>query len=408
MKKKLNPKAFNKWIFKIIDNYKHRIEVYKGGAGSGKSYGACQKILLKAMNSKRRVLVVRKISNTIKASIWQLFLDLLSEAGIKEYCRINKSDLEIELPNGSIFIFKGLDDPEKIKSITGITDIVVEEATEINLDDFTQLNLRLRPKEEYPQIYLMFNPISKKNWTYEYFFVGDTPKNTLIINTTYKDNKFLTKDYKQTLEDLQYRNPAYYKIYTLGEFATLDKLVFPIYTTRIINIDEIKDFPKFTGLDFGYVNDPSAIVNGRIDETNKKIYVCGEYVKKGMLNDEIANVMINLGLSKDKSYGDSAEPKSIAEIQRAGVNIEATEKGKDSVIHGIQWLGQYELIVDERCFKVREELDNYTWKKDKKTGEYINEPVDTFNHTIDAIRYGLNKYIKGTRKPKVIQKPAGL
>ena len=127
-----------------------------------------------------------------------------------------------------------------------------------------------------------------------------------------------------------------------------------------------------------------------------------------MLNDEIAETMISLGLQKDKSYGDSAEPKSIAEIKLKGVNIEATEKGKDSIIHGIQWIQQYRLIVDERCYKVKEELENYTWKKDKKTGEYINEPVDTFNHTIDAIRYGLNKYIKGTRNPKVYAKPVGL
>ena len=118
--------------------------------------------------------------------------------------------------------------------------------------------------------------------------------------------------------------------------------------------------------------------------------------------------MISLGLHKDKSYGDSAEPKSIAEIRLEGVNIEATEKGKDSIIHGIQWIQGYEIIVDERCFKVCEELDNYTWKKDKKTGEYVNEPVDGFNHTIDAIRYGLNKYIKGNIVPKVYVKPIGL
>ena len=406
--KKLNPACFNKWIYDIIDDYKYRIEVYMGGAGSGKSYGACQKILLKALNSKRRVLIVRKVQNTIKVSIWRLMLDLLVEAGIYDFCKINKSDLEIELPNGSLFLFKGLDDPEKIKSITGITDIVIEEATELIEDEFTQLNLRLRPKENYPQIYLMFNPISKKNWVYEYFFLNELDTNTRLVITTYKDNKFLTDDYVAELERLQFRNPAYYRIYTLGEFATLDKLVFPVYTKKIISDDEVKNLPNWTGLDFGYVNDPSAIVNGRIDTVNKKIYVRQEYVKKGMLNDEIANTMIDLGLAKDKSYGDSAEPKSIAEIGSKGVNIEATEKGKDSVIHGIQWIQQYELIVDERCFKVCEELDNYTWKKDKKTGEYINEPVDTFNHTIDAIRYGLNKYIKGIKTPRVVKKPLGL
>lgn len=406
--RELNPDAFNEWIYNIIDDYSNRIEVYKGGAGSGKSYGGCQKIFLKALNSKRRVLVIRKVANTLKTSVWQLFKDLLLESGFYDYCKINKSDYEIELPNGSVFLFKGLDDPEKIKSITGITDIVIEEASEITLDDFTQLNLRLRPKEPNPQIYLMFNPISKKNWTYEYFFTGEAPKNCLIINTTYKDNKFLTDDYRKELENLQYRNPAYYRIYTLGEYATLDKLVFPSYKSKIISKEEVKSLHHWIGLDFGYVNDPSAIVDGYIDTKSKKIFVTGEYVRKGMLNDEIASVMIDLGLSKDKSYGDSAEPKSIEEIRQKGVNIEATVKGKDSVIHGIQWIQQYELIVDERCCKVIEELENYTWKKDKKTGEYINEPVDTFNHTIDAIRYGLNKYIKGTKKPKVYTKPLGL
>lgn len=409
IKKKLNPNAFNKWIYDIIDNYSNRIEVYYGGAGSGKSYGAFQKILLKALNSKRRVLVIRKVQNTLKVSVWRLMLDQLIECGISPYCRINKSDLEIELPNGSTFLFKGLDDPEKIKSITDITDIVIEEASELNEDDFTQLNLRLRPKEANPQMYLMFNPISKKNWTYSYFFSEESDlENTLIIHTTYKDNKFLTDDYREELEKLAYRNPAYYRIYALGEFATLDKLVFPTYTKRIISDEEVKSLPVWTGLDFGYVNDPSAIVHGCIDTIKKKIYVRSEYVKKGMLNNEIGNTLIDLGLHKDKSYGDSAEPKSIAEIRQMGVNIEATIKGKDSVIHGIQWIQNYEIIVDERCFKVCEELDNYTWKKDKKTGEYVNEPVDTFNHTIDAIRYGLNKYIKGGLTAKVYAKPIGL
>lgn len=406
--KKLNKKAFNKWIYDIIDDYSNRIEVYYGGAGSGKSYGAFQKVLLKALKSKRRVLVVRKVGATLKVSVWALMLSLLNASGMYSFSKINKSDFEIELPNGSIFIFKGLDDPEKIKSITDITDIVIEEATELTEDEFTQLNLRLRPKEKNPQIYMMFNPISKTNWVYNYFFCGNKPDNCLVISTTYKDNKFLSKDYCKELEKLKDRNPAYYRIYALGEFTTLDKLVFPTYITKIISDDDVKGLPRWIGLDFGYINDPSALVWGNIDTKNKKIYVRGEYVRKGMKNDEIAETMIDLGIHKDKSYGDCAERKSIDEIKDKGINIDPTEKGKGSIIHGIQWIAQYELIVDERCYKVLEELENYTWKKDKKTGEYINEPVDTFNHTIDAIRYGLNKYIKGTKTPKVYAKPIGL
>lgn len=408
MAKKLNPAKFNKWIYDKIDDYTHRVEVYYGGAGSGKSFGATQKILLKSLKYKRKVLVIRKIQRTIKDSIWSLMISHLHASGYYDACRINRSDYEIELPNGSIFVFKGLDDPEKIKSIDGITDIVIEEATELTEDDFTQLNLRLRALVEYPQIYLMFNPISKKNWVYDYFFVQTLPLNVIVIKTTYQDNDFLSDEYRAELERLKDRNPAYYRIYCLGEFATLDKLVFPTYTKKIISDTEISGLKRWIGLDFGYINDPSAIVWGFIDIAKRKIYVSGEYVRKGMRNDEIAQTMIDLGLHKDKSYGDSAEPKSIDEIKNKGVNIEPTVKGKDSIIHGIQWIQQYELIVDERCFKVIEELENYTWQKDKKTGEYINEPVDTFNHTIDAIRYGLNKYIKGTKTPKVVVKPRGL
>ena len=406
--KKLNPAVFNDWVYSHIDDYSHRIETYYGGAGSGKSYGATQKAYLKALKRPRKVLVIRKIQRTIKDSIWALFISHLHSSGLYNACRVNKSDYEIELPNGSVFLFKGLDDPEKIKSIDGITDIVIEEATELTEDDFTQLNLRLRANAPDLQIYLMFNPISKKNWVYDYFFVRELPDNVKVIRTTYKDNRFLSDEYRQELERLKDRNPAYYRIYALGEFATLDKLVFPVYTKKIVSEDDVKGLNRWIGLDFGYINDPSAIVWGHIDTANKRIYVTGEYVKRGMKNNEIAAAMADLGLCKDKSYGDSAERKSIDEIRDKGVNIEPTEKGKDSVIHGIQWIQQYELIVDERCFKVIEELENYTWKKDKKTGEYVNEPVDTFNHTIDAIRYGLNKYIKGTKTPTVIKKPRGL
>lgn len=402
--RKLNKAIFNDWILERISDYSHRFEVYYGGGGSGKSYGAFQKILLKALKHKRRILVIRKTNKSHKESTFDLIVKLISQTGFYSYCKINNTDYSITLPNGSEFIFSGMDDAEKIKSISGITDIVIEEATELSLDDFTQLNIRLRPDVDCPQIYLMFNPISKANWVYDYWIINP-PDNSVVVQTTYLDNKFLTDEYKAELERLKDRNPSYYRIYCLGEFATLDKLVYPVYTKRLISDEEVQGLAQWQGLDFGYTNDPSAFTWGFFDKDSRKVYIKGEYVKKGMMNDEIAKVITSLGLSKNKTYGDSAEPKSIDELRKLGINIDATEKGKDSIIHGIQWLNQMEIIVDERCSHVIEELENYTWQKDKKTGEYINTPIDSFNHCLDSVRYGLNKYIKGTLQPKIYVKP---
>lgn len=147
------------------------------------------------------------------------------------------------------------------------------------------------------------------------------------------------------------------------------------------------------------MNDPSAFIHVKVDEKNKRVYILEEFTKKGMLNDEIAETIKNLGYSKEVITADSAEQKSITEIRGKGVNrIRAAKKGPDSIRQGIQWLLQYELIVDDRCVKLIEELENYTWKKDKKTGEYTNEPVDSYNHVIDAIRYAVEHRSKSTVK----------
>lgn len=389
-------KVFNKHIYDKLNDYENFTEVHYGGASSGKSHGVVQKVVLKALKDwkyPRKVLFVRKVATTIKDSIFEDVKECLSSFGILDRCKINKSDYRIELPNGALFLFKGMDDPEKIKSVKGVSDVVMEEASEFNLEDYTQLTLRVRDrKHKHKQIYLMFNPVSKKNWVYTYFFVKK-PKNTVIYHTSYKNNRFLDEQTKETIEDLANRNPAYYKIYALGQFATLDKLIFPKYTVRLIDKEKIADLPSFFGLDFGYTNDPSAFIHVKVDEKNKKMYFVEEYVKKGMLNDEIAEVITALGYSKERIIADSAEQKSIAEIRHKGINrISSAAKGKGSILQGIQFIQQYELIIDERCFKLIEELDNYTWKKDRKSGEYINEPVDSYNHVIDAIRYALSKY----------------
>ncbi|HDL4507034.1 PBSX family phage terminase large subunit [Staphylococcus aureus] len=398
--------VFNRNIFEMLTNYDNFTEVHYGGGSSGKSHGVIQKVVLKALKDwkyPRRILWLRKVQSTIKDSLFEDVKDCLINFGIWDMCLWNKTDNKVELPNGAVFLFKGLDNPEKIKSIKGISDIVMEEASEFTLNDYTQLTLRLRERKHInKQIFLMFNPVSKLNWVYKYFFEhGEPMKNVMIRQSSYRDNKFLDEMTRQNLELLANRNPAYYKIYALGEFATLDKLVFPKYEKRLINKDELRHLPSYFGLDFGYVNDPSAFIHSKIDVKNKKLYIIEEYVKKGMLNNEIANVIKQLGYAKEEITADSAEQKSIAEISSHGITrIRPAMKGKDSIISGIQYLNQFDIVIDERCFKTIEELDNYTWKKDKNTGEYYNEPVDTYNHCIDALRYSVEMLMINNKKQK--------
>ena len=384
----LSRTLFNDAYYPYLFNYSHRYEVFYGGAGSGKSHFIAQKLLLKCLREKRKLLVIRKVGRTLKDSCFQLFLDLLSQWRIITYCAINRTTLSIDLPNGSTILFKGLDDSEKIKSITAITDIWAEEATELTEDEFSQLDLRLRARIKHLQFLLSFNPVSKANWCFKHWFAGEPPAGTFILKTTYRDNRFLPADYVASLEAMATSNPTYYRIYALGEFCSLDRLVYTNW--RVQSAEDAPAGALIIGLDFGYANDASALIVARIDEENKRIYIMDEVYKTGMLNDEIANIILYKGLQKEIIIADSAEQKSIEEIKRAGVaRIRPAAKGQGSILQGIQKLQQYELIVSPSCVNTLIELQNYAWKKDRTTNEYINEPCDAYNHALDALRYAL-------------------
>lgn len=381
----------NDVYLRYLGRYTNRTEVYYGGAGSGKSVFVAQKIVIKALKGKRKILVIRKVARTQKESCFTVIKDVLSSLNILDKCTINKSTLDITLPNGSVFLFKGMDDSEKIKSIANITDIWIEEATELNLDDFTQLNLRLRASVPNLQMILSFNPVSKANWCYQSFFAKKT--DAFVLKTTYKDNKFLPRAYIESLEKMIETNYTYYKIYALGEFCSLDKLIYTNWEEKEFNIHEListKKYVTLTGLDFGFTNDPTALVVSLCDSSSKELYIFDEYGNVGMTNPEIAEVLKSMGYSKNVIMADSAEQKSIEEIRRAGITkIKACKKSPDSVKHGIQQLQQYKIYVHPKCVGVITELQNYSWKKDKQTGEYINEAVDQFNHYLDALRYSM-------------------
>lgn len=386
----LKKSIFNDVYYPFLLDYRNRYEIYYGGAGSGKSYFVAQKLVVKACKSKRKILVIRKVDATQKDSCWQLILDILSNFKILEYCKINRSDFTIILPNESMFLFKGLNNSERIKSITNISDIWIEESTEITIDDFSQLDLRCRSNVDNLQIFLSFNPISKANWCYKYWFETKV-NNAFILKTTYKDNlAHLPASYVENLENMIRTNPTYYRIYALGEFCSLNKLVYTNWIKEDLSDSDFRHLPLLVGIDYGFTNDITALVVSYLDEENKKIYIRDEWCATGKTNDEIANVIKSKGLAKSLIIADSAEPKSIEEIRRQGVyRIRESVKGADSIIYGIQKLQQYQLVVNYSCTETITELENYSWQKDKTTNEYINKPIDDFNHTLDALRYSL-------------------
>lgn len=388
---KLSSKLFNDVYLPHLTDYSKRYEVYFGGAGSGKSVFIAQKLIVKACKRKRKVLVIRKFGTTLRDSVFQLIIDILKKWKLYEYCTVNLSTYTIILPNESVFLFKGLDDSEKIKSITDITDIWCEEATELTEDDYTQLDLRLRALVDDLQLFCSFNPVSKANWVYKKWFdpklaVFDALE-TMILKTTYKHNCFLPKAYVKALEEKEKSNPLYYKIYALGEFAVAEGLVITNWVKQDFNPLELaKTLEHRVGMDLGFV-DPSAIIETLYDRANKTIYVFSEFYKKGCQLSELAQAIFDMGLRKVKIMVDAAEPRSREYFRNKGINAQPCIKGSDSVKAGLMFLQDHKIVVHPNCPNFIVELENFSYIKSKLTGEYTDQTTHEWSHAIDACRY---------------------
>lgn len=377
-----------------VEDYSYRYNVYWGGRGSGKTKFIMQKLMIKGLKEKRLILLMRKETNKLRDSVWKELLEIIEDFKLTPFFTINKTEFRATCNiNGTEFKCLGLDEPEKIKGFAGMSDVFMDEITAFNEEDIELIDGTLRSTGyELPlQMYFAFNPISKVNFVYTYFGfdTGITPPDTFILHSTYLDNPHLDESYLKRMDNMKERNYNRWKIEALGEFVTLDKLVFQNWKSEEFNYAEIKG-QLICGLDFGFINDISAFVASILDEKNKRIYIFKEWGDTGKTNQELAKIIESLGFAKSIIIADSAEKKSIEEIKRAGVNrIRASVKGPDSIMHGIQALQNYEIIVHPSCTGIITELENYSWQKDKKTNEYINKPIDAFNHFIDALRYSL-------------------
>lgn len=380
--------------FVQIFSNKSRYQIAWGGAGSGKSHIVARKLLFRMLNEsnvKHNILIIRKVDRTIKKSVWTLMKNIISKWGLYDEFHFNQTDRTmVWKETGAQFMFSGLDDVEKLKSIEGVTSIWVEEATELLQDDFEQLDLRLRGEFGcLKQIILTLNPISDQHWIKRIFF-DDPIDGVFTLHTTYLDNAFIDDEYKMVMTNKKKSNPRYYNIYALGNWGTADGLIFNNVTQRLIREAEIDSLESVQGLDFGYTNDPTSFNVSYIDQINKKIFVYDGFYEKGLSNSAIASNIKKLLLHRHLTIADSSEPKSIDYLKTKGIIVEGARKGADSINAGIDFLLEYEIIVNAHLVEFKTEFDNYSWKV--KDGKSTNKPVDDFNHFIDSLRYATEKF----------------
>jgi phage terminase large subunit len=396
MKFDINPLLFNPVYLPYIED-ETRFQIFFGGASSGKSYFIAQRLVRDTMDG-RNTLVLRNTARYLRSSCWNETVKAITRMGLSDFFVISKTEMLItSVRRGSQILFAGLDDVEKIKSITPakgvLTDIWIEEATEIARDDYKQLEKRLRGESRHPKrITLSFNPIFKEHWLFtEFFGHWDESKSSYrddglsILKTTYKDNRFLTVDDRAALEnetDLYYR-----EVYSLGNWGVLGDVIFRNWTTE--DKEEMKKSADklLFGLDFGFSSDPAAAVKIEYDKAHKRIYILDELYERGLTNNALADVLKPF-VGQHYITCDSSEPKSVKELQNLGIKALGAKKGPDSVMHGIQWLQGHEIIVDVKCQHMKNELQLYQWRKDKD-GNSMRVPEDRNNHLIDALRYAV-------------------
>ena len=373
---------------------------------SAKSWFITQKLLIKALKDKRRVLVCRRYGSTLRQTVYETFKQVISSFKITQYCKFNESMLKITLPNGSEFIFIGLDEETKLLSLANISDIFVEEIWEVSRDLWEQLDLRMRGKAECPQLFAAFNPIQKSSWLFEYC-EKNPPDSFLYVHSTFRDNPFLSDDYIKSLEDLYKTNPAKARIFCDGEWG-INPEGLVIQNWRKQDFDPMHlaslGYEHRVGMDLGWV-DKSAIIDSLYDRQNKTIYVFDEFYKSGCQLSELADQIKKMGLQKCKIYVDAAEPRSIQFFRQEGINATACYKGRDSVKAGLMFLQDNLIIVHPKCKNFIMELENFSYVKSKLTGEWTEDTTHEWSHAIDACRYAYSD-IYANPKLKTMSKEA--
>ena len=392
-------------VYKPLFEQKARYFIIMGGRGGGRSTVGSQYALakLRALAEYYRCAIMRFILGDIRNSIYKEITDRAEENGIKDELTINDSLMKIEYGANSInavgFKKSSGEQKSKLKSLASYNCVIIEEADEIQEEDFMQLDDSLRTVKGDITIILLLNPPAKNHWIikrwmklipseqkgfYDYE-LKDGATDTILIKSNYLDNIAIIAP--QSV--LQYEK---YKIDKPTHYWNMVKGLVPETVVGKIfnNWQEVSEIPhearlERRGLDFGYSNDPSAIVD--VYYYNGGYILDEQLYRKGMSNKQLADLLNNLSNPNTIVIADSAEPKSIDEIKSYGVNIIPTVKGADSINQGIQFVQDQKISFTSRSKNLLNEYENYAWKIDKDTSNTLNIPVDAFNHCMDAIRY---------------------
>lgn len=402
-------KAADRYLFKVA----------KGGRNSAKSSTISEKIIVNRMKYKTNALVIRKVANTIDTSVFEQLQWAIEYLGVSQYWRVKKSPLElIYLPWGNRILFRGADDPLKLKSIKTarypIAELWIEELAEFKTEEEVDVIVNSLLRAELPDglqysVFFSYNPPKRKtNWVNKKYNSQFLPPNTFVHHSDYNGNPYVSQSFLDEAESVRERNEHKYKWIYLGEPIGGGVVPFSNLTFRTITDDEIRSFDNFRhGIDWGYAADPFAYGRMHYDKTRRKLYLLDEIYEVKLSNREAADRIKAKGYQYFDIIADSAEPKSIAEMKTYGLRIHGAKKGSGSVEYGEKWLDDLdEIIIDyNRTPNAAREFENIDYQVDKD-GNIKSKLEDKDNHWIDLCRYACENDMKN-RIIGLVSKPAG-
>ena len=416
----------SKYLGKGYNRFHHSRNFYrvvKGGRGSKKSKSTALDYIYKMLKYPwANLLVVRRFSNTNKQSTYTDLKWAANRMKVSHLFKFNESLPEITVKKtGQKILFRGLDDPLKITSITVDNGLLawlwLEEAYQVeNKDKFDTLVESIRgsvdDKNFFKQITVTFNPWSERHWLKSAFFDEETRFNDVFADTTtYRDNEWLDQQDIDRYEDLWRTNPRRAAVVANGDWGVAEGLVFENYTIKDFDImATIKRVGETTaGLDFGFTHDATTFPRLAVDLDSKELWIYAEHYEHAMTTDDIYNMIVDADMQHALITADSAEQRLIAELRAKGISrITPSVKGAGSINAGIDFMKQFKIYIHPSCVKTIEEFDTYIYKQDKD-GKWLNEPIDANNHIIDAVRYSLERYhIQGSNTREKTKKASYL